>query len=123
MSSVDLIIPIRPKPAPRPRAQPGGGRSYNPTGYKDWLDAVATYTKIEMLKQNGPLSGPVIVNLDLRRDVIALNIIETTTAHRHGLRGDIDNYAKAVLDGIDQGGVFAKSDNQVVGLNVRMWEA
>lgn len=63
---------------------------------------------------NGPLyEGPVNMSVTFTKDKITITLseIEATSS----LRGDIDNYLKSIMDGLN--GVAYKDDGQV--LNIR----
>jgi crossover junction endodeoxyribonuclease RusA len=94
-----LEIPGRPVPKGRPR-RGRNGRWYTPTATIQYEDFVAW-----MARASGDRYGD--------RDVTVR--IELRTSSR--LRGDLDNYAKGILDGLQKGGLF-DNDRQVRGLTV-----
>jgi Holliday junction resolvase RusA-like endonuclease len=118
--SMRLVIPIRPMAYKRVRSG-GGNRIYNPPEYRDWKN------NVRMLARYARTSGkttdlPVSVDITLFSDRIEAEIIEVTDRDfaRQGMRGDIDNYAKAVLDALE--GVGFLNDRQVRHLTVRFGE-
>jgi len=63
---------------------------------------------------NGPLfEGPVSMSVTFTKDKITITLSEMEG--QSSLRGDIDNYVKSIMDGLN--GVAYKDDGQV--LNIR----
>lgn len=91
---IQFFIPGKPVPKGRPRF--GHGRAYTPQRTLDWENVVAWTARVACKE---PLEGKLFVTLGF-----------------HGANGnaDVDNLAKAVLDGL-QGICFA-NDRQVVHL-------
>lgn len=66
---------------------------------------------------DGPkFTGPVSVEIALRKDSIRITIKELDVAPTP-LRGDVDNYAKSILDGLNN--VAYVDDKQVRELKVK----
>lgn len=63
--------------------------------------------------------GPLSVMLTFTNDHINLTVIEVDDYGQRKLRGDIDNYVKLVLDGLN--GVAWVDDKQIRGLSA--WKA
>jgi Holliday junction resolvase RusA-like endonuclease len=84
---VKLHIPIDPMPCPRPRVS--RHHTYMPKKYVEWQEAV----QAELLFQCSPQfeDVPVRVNIKL---------------HKVRPNGDLDNYAKAILDCLVASGVI-----------------
>jgi Holliday junction resolvase RusA-like endonuclease len=111
---MELWIPGRPLAYPRP-AQDKHGNRYTPTKFRDWKDA----SQWDVLAQRGRaelLKGPVRLAIQLERAGMQCIITPMDAVDRHGLTGDIDNYAKSVMD-ILQGPIL-ENDRQVAHLEV-----
>lgn len=102
-----FTIPGRPQVKQRPRMT-RRGRVYTPeatTQFERWV--AESYG-------DGPLfTGPVHVRIRLHKDKTVVTV-EECAAGTSGLRGDIDNYVKSVLDGLQMGSAAFKNDSQVV---------
>ena len=90
-----LIIEIEPKPASRPRFC-GRGQVYNEPKYSAWLREFAALAKNSW-------------EYDTLSHVSHVEILINGPSRR----GDIDNHAKAILDGLVRAGVL-KGDNLIV---------
>jgi Holliday junction resolvase RusA-like endonuclease len=62
-----------------------------------------------------PLEGPVSVRVIVTADGVDVEVVPMDGT-RSALRGDVDNYAKSVLDGLN--GVAWRDDSQVCSLHV-----
>jgi len=104
-------IPIRPKVKARPRLGKGG-RVYTPKTTGDFEKLVAA-------AYDGPtFEGPVEVDVRLCSEGFWLTIRESTIERPKYLkRGDIDNFFKAVGDGLNQ--VAFEDDKQIHGMSAR----
>ena len=98
-----VVLPGRPVPKGRARVGKGGA-VYTPAKTREYEERVAWLVKAA----RAPVAGACEVSI-----VLAL---------RPGSRGDIDNYAKALLDGLVKGGGIA-DDRDVTRLLVRIVEA
>lgn len=96
---VELVIPGRPVAKGRPRL--GRGGTYTPAATREFEALVAWHARAMRLRLGG---ATVHVTIELWS--------------RTPLRGDIDNYAKAVLDGLQKGGAI-DNDRQVASLQVQ----
>ena len=94
-----VLIPGRPVPKARPRRSRSGG-VFTPRATIDYENAVA----LAVRAARSPVQGPVEVDIVLR------------VSGRHG---DVDNYAKSLLDGLVKGGGIG-DDRDVVRLGVRL---
>ncbi len=99
--SVLFIVAGEPVPKGRPRFNRATGKPYTPRETVAYEDMVATYA----MKQGQRFEGPVSV----------------TVTFKCKPRGDIDNLAKAVLDGLQKGRLLA-DDSQVHKLCARFGE-
>jgi len=91
-------IPGRPMPKQRPRVG-RYGNIYTPPQTKEYEKLVGWVAKCNGCK---PLNGPIAVKLHL---------------FLRGRSGDVDNYCKSILDGLN--GVAYEDDDQVVELLVK----
>lgn len=115
-----LEVEVEGRPVTWKRTASGrGGRRYNPKEYQDWKDraAVRFAAGAQLRKMKGDVAVAVEVFGD-RVEVRASALDESRRAGT-GLRGDVDNYAKAVLDALQAAGVL-RDDVQVVDLRVRI---
>jgi len=101
----------RPVPFARTRGQGQTGR-YNPERYRQWKEA-AGFVALGIRQGQPPLVGPLGAELVVTPDGIAFEVFELPllTGSRAGLRGDLDNYVKATLDGIQK--VLFADDRQI----------
>ena len=88
------------KPIPYPRSGTGpGGRRYTPGPFADWMQlaakAIAETDGIEL-----GIEGPVAVSITVTPAGYDVDLRPSTIERPKGLRGDIDNYEKAVLDAL-----------------------
>lgn len=99
-----------PKVKERPRVLKNG-RTYTPK-------ATAAYEAAIAAAYDGPLfEGPVRLDVCFEQDRTVIRIIPMPTTEKPKLRGDIDNYLKALQDGLVKAGAF--DDNQIVLVRVR----
>ena len=91
----------RPMPKHRPRVG-RHGNIYTPSETKEYEKLVGWVAKCAGCK---PLNGPIAVKLHL---------------FLRGRSGDVDNYCKSILDGLN--GVAYEDDDQVVELQVRKYK-
>lgn len=97
---IRVVVPGRPVPKARPRLGIRGRRSYiyTPESTVEYERTVALFSRQQYSK---PVQGPVAVTVRIYMG-------------RRG-RGDIDNYLKSILDGLN--GVVYQDDKQVVRLD------
>lgn len=120
--SLQASIPGRPVPWARATSgadsRTGRPRRFTPTAQKAWgrlaADALAAHARWRHL--DGEVAVTVTVRPD-RVDVSAVSLHTDDKRRPRGLPGDIDNYAKAVLDALTESGVLA-DDRQVVSLEI-----
>ncbi len=102
---INIVIPIEPKPAPRPRMDKTSGRVYMPEWYKIYKSAIQFY-----VRKQAPAylsADPLFIEMSFQKPC------EVTSARY----GDIDNLVKGVLDALN--GLMWKDDRQVVGTYAR----
>lgn len=101
---VDLKVYLNPVPASRPRVTRWG--TYYAKRYKEWMQAAAELIPESPVKQEGNLA--VFVSCVVQKP---------KTTKRANPNGDIDNYAKAVLDAVTKAGYW-NDDDQIVELTI-----
>jgi Holliday junction resolvase RusA-like endonuclease len=101
-----LVLPLDPIPCPRPRF--ARGVAYYPARYTSWRDAVREHLSDVPLPEPNDDTWTVLLHLWCKRPAKPAN---------HYPKGDVDNYAKSVLDAI-QGVAFFHDDKQVTRLHV-----
>jgi len=106
-------LAIKPRVKQRPRVTKNG--SYTPKETKEYEAAVAALW-LEQL--NGvTFDGPIGVEVGIGdSDVIVTVYSLDDTMRPKGIRGDMDNYGKAILDGLN--GVAFKDDRQIEQLYI-----
>lgn len=104
-----IKVPIKPKSKQRPRVL-RTGHTYTP---KVTLEYEA---QIKEAWDGPQFQSPVSVEIILYKNEIKITITEETEEKKSSLRGDIDNYAKSILDGLN--GKAYVDDRQVVKLKV-----
>lgn len=121
-------VDLRPRAFERTGAEvklaTGKRRRVNTVEYRTWKANAAEH--LAAFARWRRMVGEVIVHLDVDRDGFtiraqALPIPEDglTIRRQSGLTGDVDNYAKAILDALQLAGVIA-NDQQVVELSVQL---
>lgn len=97
---------------PRVKSRPrrGKGRTYTEK-------FVVEAEKAIKLDYDGPkFTGPLAVRVRLYKDHVRVYLRELPETWSSPLRGDVDNYAKLVLDGLNK--VAYNDDSQVMSLTV-----
>jgi Holliday junction resolvase RusA-like endonuclease len=108
------LLKWRPHAKQRPRAT-RTGHVYTPKATKD----AEKNLKEQWLAQNAaePLEGPLAVRLVLSDEAVSITVAEYgEPIESKKLRGDLDNYAKTVLDALNK--VAWVDDRQIVHLEV-----
>ncbi len=107
------LFPWKPHAKQRPVSVtlPNGAKStFTPKPTRDAEKALGAQWTDE------PLAGPLAVDIILHGDSVAVNV-EMAEKPATRLRGDIDNYAKTVLDALNK--KAWADDSQIVSLTVR----
>jgi crossover junction endodeoxyribonuclease RusA len=101
-----------PRAKERPRATVRNGKAimYTPSKTTEAEKVLAEQW------EHPPVEGPIAVSLVLADGYITVTIEDCPPHISKKLRGDIDNYAKTVLDGLN--GVAFIDDRQIVRLEV-----
>ena len=103
-----LDIPIDAVPQGRPRFF--NGRTYDPPTSKQFKRDIALLVN-SLRKDSAVYTGKIKVRIDIFR--AAAKFKKGVTSQRYG---DIDNLAKAILDGVN--GVLWKDDSQISDLHI-----
>ena len=114
-----FTLPGRPVPYSRTATVTDAGgktRRVNPTRYRDWRKKATDV--FNLTRRGRTFAGPVSVDVVVFADRILTRITAVDTRRPTNVRGDLDNYAKAVLDAAQSGNVIA-NDRQVVALTAR----
>ena len=118
-----ITIPTRPVPFARPGRRQDG-RRYTPKKYDQWKRYAAATMRTEITRAVGPrfdaelLSGPVMAVVYVHADRVEVELEPAARVRPKGLRGDLDNYTKAVLDAAQEA-KWIDDDRQVVEILVR----
>ena len=108
---VEFTVRGRPKPKGRPRMT-RRGRVYTPA---ETLEAEDKYVEA-VDKRKKAFKGPVKVTLTFEKDQTYVKIQEAPEEWKTALRGDLDNYIKLALDGIEKSGLI-ENDSQAVQID------
>jgi Holliday junction resolvase RusA-like endonuclease len=101
----ELDIPLDPVPCPRPRISKFG--AYYPAKYRKWKAQFAQV--IRKAWRDEPINGVLSIGIEIVCKRPAKTKLSTP-------RPDVDNYAKAVLDGCN--GIVWGDDTQVIHLRI-----
>jgi Holliday junction resolvase RusA-like endonuclease len=100
-----VVIPIRPRPKGRPRF--ARGRAYTPKETVEFEAAIGAAWQAS----GGPcFDGPVEVHTTFTKESVTVTI--RSVDGKSSLRGDVDNYLKGVMDGLNK--VAFDDDRQVL---------
>lgn len=110
--SVTLWLPGMPVAWSRVATR--GFQRYTPEPYRGWLLAAGGLVAAEQRRHHRrPLEDPVAVALRVFPNGIGVVITPARESARpKGIRGDLDNYGKAVADALEGGGVL-RNDRQI----------
>ena len=110
-SEIRFFVQGIPKGQPRPRVARQGGRTwaYNPKTADEWKDVVKAGGLQNRL--NKPIEGPIAMQIDffMKRP----KRLKKGEAGYCPVKPDIDNLVKAVMDSLNDTGIWG-DDNQVV---------
>jgi Holliday junction resolvase RusA-like endonuclease len=104
---MELVVPVSPIPAPRPRVSRKGW-TYYPAKYKEWRETVGALLP-PLLADAGitqPLEGPLWV-------ITQFKVVRPKTTKLTHPKGDIDNFEKAIFDQLTHAGAWV-DDSQIV---------
>lgn len=114
MQGASFVVALNPIPCPRPRITVRGrfAHAYYPASYKTWKGRAAELIEAELDKL------PVNTYYDVPLQVLLVCVVEKPkTTKRKWPKGDIDNYAKAILDALTEAGAWG-DDDQVIDVRV-----
>lgn len=103
----DYVIPWKPRAKQRPRV--ARGVAYTPKETRE-AEAAIREQYVERAEEL-QLEGPLAVHIELYNDQFAIRIESHSDYQERRLRGDIDNYAKTILDALN--GVAWVDDKQI----------
>tara|TARA_R110002020_G_scaffold132420_5_gene295720 strand:+ start:27160 stop:27525 length:366 start_codon:yes stop_codon:yes gene_type:complete len=107
--SFAFTVEGRPVPKGRPRMS-RKGRVYTPEATKE-----AEQQYVDSVSDAPTFEGSVYVELTFSKESTDI-VITSKEDWKSPLRGDLDNYIKLALDGIQKAGIIA-NDKQVVGVH------
>lgn len=108
-----ITFDLKPIAKERPRLPKNGGPSFTPQRTKRFQADVGAV----WVSSGGLLTpGDVEVGIHLRRNDFDVTVSSISNLTHSSLRGDIDNYAKAILDGLN--GIAFEDDKLVRRLTV-----
>ena len=114
-------LPGRPKPFDRTgveiRLANGKRKRVNTREYRDWKTSAADVLAGLGRWRSFPPDTELAVTLVVRRDGVDVSIEPVDPCRPAGITGDLDNYAKAILDALQLAKTFA-NDRQVSRLAV-----
>jgi len=112
-SSKKQIFQVKPRAKQRPRYNTRSGHAYTPQKTREYESLIG-----RLYKGNTFVDCPIEVELVFFNDRTEMTITELDPEQEQSkLRGDIDNYAKAILDALNT--VAYADDKQIVSLKLR----
>jgi Holliday junction resolvase RusA-like endonuclease len=117
---MNLTLPWKPHAKQRPRVT-RTGQAYTPAATRGAEKAILDAFVNASIEDSGaegypPIEGPVRVTILLADDHFVLDVEPHTEPTQRKLRGDVDNYAKTILDALN--GHAWVDDKQIVFLTV-----
>lgn len=109
--STTFTLPFKPKVKERPRMT-RRGRAFTPKKTLMAEDDIATW--IDKHVRARGFNGAVSVTIRFRKNDIVVKVTERTRLSK--LRGDVDNYAKLVMDALQKSHLLG-DDKQVVRID------
>jgi Holliday junction resolvase RusA-like endonuclease len=111
---LSVTVPWKPHAKQRPRV--ANNVAYTPKATKDAEKAIREAFLDAVGDAPLPLDGTVRVDLSLANDHFNIQLHDAADYTQRKLRGDLDNYAKTILDSLN--GVAYSDDSQIVTLTV-----
>lgn len=114
MLGASFTVPLQPIPCPRPRITVRGrfAHAYYPAAYKDWKADAERLIEQAMDKEITATYYDVALQV-----VLVCVVVKPKTSKLTSPRGDVDNYAKAIMDALTASGAWG-DDEQVEDLRV-----
>lgn len=113
---IEVEIPVVPRVKGRPRTfTDEDGESHTVTPSKTKANAEVVKLWMMANRGRGLITGPVAVRIELYKDR-SIVMVESVEAPPRVLRGDLDNYAKQLLD--CGNGILYEDDRQIVSLTI-----
>jgi len=109
---INIWIPIKPKPAPRPRVTRYG--TYNDPKYTEYKKAIAMIAKTKIKPSNAPITMQIDFFFKYPKSWSKKRVAGTKY---HISRPDLDNLQKGVKDALN--GIAYKDDSQVWSIIAR----
>jgi Holliday junction resolvase RusA-like endonuclease len=107
-----MVVHTKPRPKGRPRFS--RGRTYTP----DTTIQFEQLVRAAWIESGGPtFEGPVEMDVTFYPDRIEVVVRELDPEQKSALRGDIDNYVKSLLDGLNKAAF--DDDRRVLRLTAR----
>ena len=123
MSLVEMYMPIKAKPKQRPQWSKYSKKPRTPKATRDFENKVATFGKAYMRKAKlTSFSEPLKVAIVVEKAVPKSWSVAKTEQALSGViapttLGDVDNYAKSILDGLN--GVAFEDDKYIIELYIK----
>ena len=117
--SYRFTIPIAPRTKQAVRFSKRG--AFQPKSVTEYEAAIKTACQQYMEQQGvGQITQPIRVHARLRKNctVVTITHIDNPDSYKTEVRGDVDNYAKALLDGLQGDGGIIGNDRQVWELHI-----
>jgi Holliday junction resolvase RusA-like endonuclease len=125
-----MMIYIDPMPTPRPRARSmttwkdgkplTGSQIYNPTKYTVWKKELASHVAIMDFNEDEYNAIDLILGVSLKKSYTKKEK-ERLVFSLHDKTPDFDNYAKGVLDAIQQSGKILNDSKLGSGMIEKVW--
>lgn len=114
MQGASLAVPLQPIPCPRPRITVRGrfAHAYYPAAYKDWKAEAERLIEQAMDKEITATFYDVPLQV-----MLTCVVVKPKTSKLREPKGDVDNYAKAIMDALTTAGAWG-DDDQVIDLRV-----
>lgn len=111
---IEVRLEIPGRPVPWQRVRTNQGRFFTPEETREYEQAVAWVARASKHKIG---KSAVDVSIELHEDKAIVVITPLPDAKPRRLRGDVDNYAKSILDGLTKGEMW-EDDRQVRQLHL-----
>ena len=114
---ISFSVPIKPRPTPRPRGK-AGQKAYYPKDYQSYKDELEWLIKQAWMEaKKTETVKPYAVHITVYKDRFDVSI-RNSWRERDGVRGDLDNIQKGVVDALQAVGVI-EDDRFVHEMTIR----